>query len=104
MNHSHAGLPFDAFDYAFYGYPFETALEQLAALAAPEVWGFADDKFAILGYYFATMWQRVVELNAVAEIDGREGPLRVWHTNLVTPTGEDIFAVLRPNYPDKRQP
>jgi len=104
MNHSGARLPDDAFDYAFYGYPFETALEQLASLAAPEVWGLADDKFSILGYYFATMWQRVVELDAVAEVDGREGPLRVWHTNLVTSTGEDIFAVLRPNYPDKRQP
>ena len=83
---------------------WERTLGTLATMVAPERWNFpgegvgAPSRYGVLREYLTVTFHRVVEQDRVAT--AADGSLAAFDTGLLTPFGEDVYAVFSPNVGD----
>lgn len=83
---------------------WERTLGTLATMAAPEHWNFPGEgvggpsRYGVLREYLTVTFHRVVEQDRVAT--AADGSLAAFDTGLLTPFGEDVYAVFSPNVGD----
>lgn len=83
---------------------WERTLGTLATMVAPERWNFpgegvgAPSRYGVLREYLTVTFHRVVEQDRVAT--AADGSLAAFGTGLLTPFGEDVYAVFSPNVGD----
>ena len=83
---------------------WERTLGTLATMVAPERWNFpgegvgAPSRYGVLREYLTVTFHRVVEQDRVAT--AADGSLAAIDTGLLTPFGEDVYAVFSPNVGD----
>lgn len=83
---------------------WERTLGTLATMVAPERWNFpgegvgAPSRYGVLREYLTVTFHRVVEEDRVAT--AADGSLAAFDTGLLTPFGEDVYAVFSPNVGD----
>lgn len=83
---------------------WERTLGTLATMVAPERWSFpgegvgAPSRYGVLREYLTVTFHRVVEQDRVAT--AADGSLAAFDTGLLTPFGEDVYAVFSPNVGD----
>lgn len=83
---------------------WERTLGTLATMVAPERWNFpgegvgAPSRYGVLREYLTVTFHRVVGQDRVAT--AADGSLAAFDTGLLTPFGEDVYAVFSPNVGD----
>lgn len=83
---------------------WERTLGTLATMVAPERWNFPGEgvgspsRYGVLREYLTVTFHRVVEQDRVAT--AADGSLAAFDTGLLTPFGEDVYAVFSPNVGD----
>ena len=83
---------------------WERTLGTLATMAAPERWNFPGEgvggpsRYGILREYLTVTFHRAVEQGRVATT--ADSSLAAFNTGLLTPFGEDVYAVFSPNTGD----
>lgn len=83
---------------------WERTLGTLATMVAPERWNFpgegvgAPSRYGVLREYLTVTFHCVVEQDRVAT--AADGSLAAFDTGLLTPFGEDVYAVFSPNVGD----
>lgn len=83
---------------------WERTLGTLATMVAPERWNFpgegvgAPSRYGVLREYLTVTFHRAVEQDRVAT--AADGSLAAFDTGLLTPFGEDVYAVFSPNVGD----
>lgn len=83
---------------------WKRTLGTLATMVAPERWNFpgegvgAPSRYGVLREYLTVTFHRVVEQDRVAT--AADGSLAAFDTGLLTPFGEDVYAVFSPNVGD----
>lgn len=83
---------------------WERTLGTLATMAAPERWNFPGEgvggpsRYGILREYLIVTFHRAVEQGRIAT--ATDGSLAAFNTGLLTPFGEDVYAVFSPNAGD----
>lgn len=83
---------------------WERTLGTLATMAAPEHWNFPGEgvggpsRYGILREYLTVTFHRAVEQGRIAT--AADSPLAAFNTGLLTPFGEDVYAVFSPNAGD----
>ena len=83
---------------------WERTLGTLATMAAPERWNFPGEgvggpsRYGILREYLTVTFHRAVEQGRIAT--ATDSSLAAYNTGLLTPFGEDVYAVFSPNSGD----
>lgn len=83
---------------------WERVLGTLATMAAPERWNFPGEgvgspsRYGILREYLTVTFHRAVEQGRVTI--SADGTLAAFNTGLLTPFGEDVYAIFSPNAGD----
>ena len=80
-----------------------SALEQIAAQALPETWGFGKGDYSILGSYIIFTFYKLRRDGKVLE--NKDRTFAAMNTGLVTPRYEDLYLCFVPNdHPTAKQP
>ncbi|KUH58034.1 hypothetical protein AUL39_07375 [Tractidigestivibacter scatoligenes] len=83
---------------------WERTLGTLATMATPERWNFPGEgvggpsRYGILREYLTVTFHRAVEQGRIAT--ATDSSLAAYNTGLLTPFGEDVYAVFSPNFGD----